>query len=226
VTDLTLDGKNASNSGTGSHGIYWWGTVRGVIARVVIERCAGHGILLAGNSGAPIWFTAIRDCTVDSCRGIGIYLNGNGWMNALTDCFVLRSEAEAGVRIGAMGETLVTDNRIYYNFQHGLLLDAGCARITVASNTLSHNGISADDTYANIKVALADRCLLQGNACRRFMMGADLDQPKYGIHVAAGLNNFVTGNYLYEAGKTDDLLDNGTSTYLHANVTSSGLEAP
>jgi len=44
--------------------------------------------------------------------------------------------------------------------------------------------------------------------------------------VVAGMHNFVIGNYLYEAGKTDDLLDGGTSTFLHANVTSAGLEAP
>ncbi|MHB9131181.1 MAG: DUF4815 domain-containing protein [Armatimonadota bacterium] len=226
VCDLSLDGSSGSNTGTGSHGIYWWGAVRGLVERVFIQGCAGHGIYLAGNSAHPTWYTAVRECTVDICRGIGIYWYGNGWMNALTDSFVLRSEAEGGVKIAAMGEMLVTDNRIYYNSQHGLVLDSGCARMTVANNIISHNGTSADNTYDNLRISLADRCLVTGNLIRRYMMGADLDQAKYGIHIAAGMQNFITGNHLYEAGKTDDLLDEGTLTYCHANVTSAGLEAP
>jgi len=226
VTELSLDGSNGSNTGVDSHGIYWWGVVRGLVEGVYVLGCAGHGIYLAGNSGYPIWFTTVRESTVDACRGIGIFWNGNGWMNALTDCFVLRSEAEAGVKIASMGEMLITDNRIYYNFQHGLVLDSGCARLTVAHNIVSHNGIAANNTYDNIRLSMADRCLVQGNLCRRYMMGADLDQSKYGINIVVGQNNFVTGNHLYQAGVTDDLVDTGTSTYLHANVTSGGLEAP
>jgi len=209
-----------------SHGIAWWAPVRGLIERVSVQSCAGHGILIEGNSGTPYWYTTIRGCAVDSCRGIGIWWNGNGWMNSLTETLVQRNEAEAGVRLSAVGETLIANNRIYYNAQHGVLLDGGSARISVVHNIIAHNGTSADDTYANLRLYLADRCLIQGNSSRRFVMGFDLDQSKYGIHIAIGLNNFVTGNYLYEAGKTDDLLDTGTSTFLHANVTSSGLEAP
>jgi len=226
VLDLSIDGRSATNTGTGSHGISWWAPVRGLIERVSIQSCAGHGILLEGNSGAPIWYATIRGCAVDGCRGVGIWVSGNAWMNSLTDTLVQRNEGEAGVRLSAIGDTLVTNNRVYYNAQHGVLLDSGSGRVSVVGNIIAHNGISADDTYANLRVGLADRCLLQGNQCRRYVVGADLDQSKYGIHVVAGMHNFVIGNYLYEAGKTDDLLDGGTSTFLHANVTSAGLEAP
>ncbi len=113
-----------------------------------------------------------------------------------------------------------------YNAQHGLLLDGGCARITVTGNIISHNGTSADNIYANVKLSLADRCLVTGKLIRRYMMGAYLDQVQYGIHITAGQQNVITGNHLFEAGKTDGLRDDGTATYSHANVTSTGLEAP
>jgi|GEM_PF-2778733 len=226
VLDLSIDGRAATNTGTSSHGIAWWAPVRGLIERVSVQSCAGHGILIEGNSGAPIWYATIRGCAVDACRGVGIWVTGNAWMNSITDTLVQRNEGEAGVRLSAIGDTLIANNRIYYNAQHGLLLDSGSGRVSVMGNIITHNGISADDTYANLRVGLADRCLLQGNQCRRYVVGADLDQSKYGIHVVAGMHNFVIGNYLYEAGKTDDLLDGGTSTFLHANVTSAGLEVP
>ncbi|OPZ82720.1 MAG: hypothetical protein BWY76_02626 [bacterium ADurb.Bin429] len=104
----------------------------------MLQACAGHGILLAGNSGHPTWFTVIREVTVDSCRGMGIVLSGNGWMNALTESLILRNEGEAGVRCSAVGEMVIGENRIYYNAQHGLLLDGGCARITATGNVISH----------------------------------------------------------------------------------------
>jgi len=226
VVDLSIDGRATTNTGTGSHGIAWWAPVRGLIERVSVQSCAGHGILIEGDSGHPVWYAVIRGCAVDSCRGIGIWFNGNGWMNSLTETLVQRNEAEAGVRMSAVGETLIANNRIYYNSQHGLLLDGGSGRISVVCNILSNNGIGADNTYANLRVALADRCVIQGNQARLFVIGFDLDQPKYGIHIATGLNNFVIGNFLYEAGKTADLLDQGTTTYLHANVTIAGLQNP
>jgi hypothetical protein len=79
VMDLSIDGRAATNTGTGSHGISWWAPVRGLIERVSIQSCAGHGVVLAGDSGHPIWYATIRGCAVDSCRGIGIWWNGNGW---------------------------------------------------------------------------------------------------------------------------------------------------
>ena len=224
VIDLSIDGRAATNTGTGSHGISWWAPVRGLIERVSIQSCAGHGMYIHGDSGHPIWYLTIRGCSVDSCRGDGIWWTGNGWMNRITDSLVQRNEGEAGIRLSAVADTLVSTNCIYYNQQHGLLLDGGAGRITVANNILSHNGTATDNTYANLRVALADRCLIQGNQSRMFVMGFDMDQPKYGIHIASGINNFVTGNYLYEAGKTDDLLDNGTSTFMNANVTTLGIE--
>jgi len=226
ISDLLLDGRNAGNGGMASPGIDWWAPVRGRIERVHIQNCAGHGLTLRGDSGHPIWYVTIRGCTVDACRGIGIWMNGNGWMNRLLDSMIQRNEGEAGLRLSALSDSIVTQNCVYYNMQHGVLLDSGCGHITVAQNIISHNGIGADDTYTNLRIALADRCLLQGNQCRQFVVGADLDQPKYGIHIAAGLNNGVIGNYLFQAAKTDDLLDGGTNSFLHANVTSAGLEAP
>jgi len=226
VLDLSIDGRSATNTGTGSHGIALWAPVRALIERVSVQSCAGHGIFIEGDSGHPIWYATIRGCAVDSCRGAGIWWHGNGWMNTITGTLVQRNEGEAGIRISALGDTLITNNCIYYNLQHGVLLDSGSARITVAQNVITHNGIGTDNTYANLHVELADRCLLQGNQSREFVIGFDTDQPKYGIHIAAGINNFVIGNYLYQAGKTDDLLDEGTTSFLHANVTSAGLENP
>lgn len=128
----------------------------------------------------------------------GNYIFGNG---------------EDGIRISSGNHIAITGNAIYGNAKHGVYNNSG-GYSSITGNIVTDNGTATDNTYSGIIVD-ASRNVISGNTS---VNSVALGSQAYGIRIASGTNNCITGNVCFQ-NETANLSDLGTTSALSNNVT-------
>ncbi|MBN1275240.1 DUF4838 domain-containing protein [Candidatus Woesearchaeota archaeon] len=140
---LVIDGENEytikncdirSGSATASNAIYLHGTRTGTIAGNTIT-VANNGIRISGADN-----TTIKDNTIVSTAGIGLYAGGLAYSNITGND--ISGEGEQAFYLYGSHDVTIEDNDVTSNNGRGLWMNTG------GNNTLTNNKFTSQTTYA------------------------------------------------------------------------------
>ena len=193
----------ANNGGAGIKLDY--NSIYNVVDGNVVTDNSGYG-----ENGIEIYDTGniISNNFVSGSAGSGIFLLG---VRNVIEGNICWGNTLSGIDCEASNQ-IINNNQCYLNGEYGIY----CAldHQIVENNICHSNSQTTDNTYSNILID-DDYCLVQGNLCRQ---GAEANQPDYGIEVTATVDKaIISGNDLYDSGKTANFIDGGTLTHVEDN---------
>ena len=192
------------------------------IADNVAHGNGGDGIA-SSNSQAPV---VIANNLSYENTGYGIYLSGAPSFDQFNSSIIgntVHNNKESGVFIRSNIQVCnVTNNTVFENDKHGIVLDRATGgtmyAISVLSNNVHSNSQAANDTYDNIHLVTgASTTVIQNNVLWK---GQKTNKPKYGINIADSNcdNSVVMQNMLTNSGNTGPYVSSTTSVVVRNNI--------
>jgi hypothetical protein len=194
---------------------------------LVLNKCAlidgAYGIrsadIASTGTSYPEWIECYDvECDHNYVTGIylgdgsGFYSNG-GWFSS---CL-----AGNGILVGAnyKGEVAITNSRIFGNYQHGILVEAGPVVTTICNNHIGINSTASAATFHGVAIgAGASRFVISNNVIGTMSTGAANPQG-WAVLVNAGTSDhYIITNNVCFGNVTGTVSDSGTG----ANKTVSG----
>lgn len=178
-----------------------------------------------GGDGFVLHFRAIcSNCqATDNTTGAGFLLSTFSFWHGVgltvNGCTAVHNRN--GIKMDDVRDSVICNNQVWANREHGIYLLNDCHRNLVANNQCQQNSAgdtstfrdpSFHNTYSNIEVAVAsNENTISGNVCRMESQAGD-NWSKYGINIASGARNWVANNNCYQGGNTAGIADSGTGT--------------
>jgi hypothetical protein len=186
---------------------------------LVLDKCAlidgAYGIRSVDPSATgtsyPQWIESYDvECDhnfyagVDLNAGSGFYSNGGWYGSSLFGNGIL-------VEATYKGEIIVTNTRIYGNYQHGILVNAGPVVTTISNNQIGSNSTISSGTCHGVAIGVGvTRFSVTDNIIGTMSTGAGNNQG-YGVLVNTGASDqYIITNNLCFGNVTGAVSDGGT----------------